>query len=160
MTPRLIWRTLDDGVVALEGVLDEQSNLSSLASALPATGASLDLAGVKRINSIGIREWREFLRAVAGRPITLLRCPPVFVDQLNTIANFGGHAEVSSVLAPFECLRCGEQQLVLLEVFAGDLDPLERMPEAPRCPSCQEAMQLDGEPTGYFRFLKLVAMKK
>jgi hypothetical protein len=149
----LTWRN-DRGRWWLAGRIDEHADLRRLARELPESGAVIDLADVKRINSIGTREWIEFVQLVRDRPIVLERCPPTFVDQLNAIANFRGHAEVRSVLASFECMSCGTQlsvDVVLKRAFpTGDT----RHFIGPACEQCGRPMELDDDPEHFFQFVR------
>ena len=52
----LTWTPIEGGL-ALLGRIDENAELDELADALPAGQVRLDLAGLVRINSIGVREW-------------------------------------------------------------------------------------------------------
>ncbi len=135
----------------LAGRIDENADLEALVGEIPASGATLDLAGLSRINSIGVREWMDFVSTVADRPLTLERCAPVFVDQLNAIANFAGGATVKSVLATYECEADGESQL--LEAQTADVRD-GRLPFSPRCPRCAAEMVPAQENELYYRFLR------
>jgi hypothetical protein len=150
MTPGLSW-TQRDGVIALTGRIDENADLEALAAAVPADGGTFDLSGLTRINSIGVREWMDFIARLSPRPIRLARCAPAFVDQLNAIANFSGAAEVLSVLTAFECESDGtvvNVEAKLDDVRAGTL------PLSPRCPRCGAETVPAQDNEHYFRFLR------
>lgn len=113
----------------------------------------VDLGGVRRINSSGVREWVGFVRA-AGKSarLTLHRCPVSFVSQMNMISNFTGGARVHSVFVPRLCGGCGairEDLAPVSELRAGKRD-------APPCGKCQGAMELDADEEEYFAFLSKV----
>src|SRR4051812_11711201 len=86
----------------LEGNIDEFAELNGLVKDLSSPQVLLDMAGVKRINSIGVRKWIQLIQALAGpKQVTLMRCSPAVVEQLNCIKEFGGKAQIQSVLLPY-----------------------------------------------------------
>ncbi len=140
-------------VVEFHGDFDETADLGSLASALYGPVA-IDLGGVRRINSAGVREWIEFVRNLPDvTELTLIGCSKVSVAQLNLIDNFRGPAHVESFWAPYSC-ACGNEREILLEARASDHVRRRRLPTAPlvTC-SCGLAMELDELPDRYFLFL-------
>jgi hypothetical protein len=140
-----------DGVLHLAGRIDENADLAALESQIPAEGTHADLSELTRINSIGVREWMDFVAALGKRPLVLERCAPVFVDQLNAIANFAGETKVASVMAAFECEDDGNVQLV--EARIDDLQA-GKLPTAPRCEKCNGETVPTQESELYYRFLK------
>src|SRR6185503_2403667 len=68
---------------------------------------SIDLGGVRRVNSLGVRRWIEFVRALQGKTVSLTRCSPAVVELLNSIHEFKGHATIQSILLPYSCEQCG-----------------------------------------------------
>lgn len=149
MRPALEWKREGDRF-ELSGRIDEYSDLARLAAELPEQ-ATLDLSGLTRINSIGVREWLDFVAAFGTRKVRLERCAPVFVDQLNTIANFAGSADVVSVLCAYECER--DTSFVLIEVEVAAAREGKR-PEVPRCPRCGNAMIAAVEDESFYRFVR------
>jgi hypothetical protein len=150
MAAALTWTTEGDRI-SLAGRIDENADLAALAAAVPPDGATLDLGGLTRINSIGIREWMDFVMGLAPRKVRLERCAPVFVEQLNAIANFTGGAELVSVLASFECENDGE--VTNLEVQLDDARK-QKLPAAPACRQCGATMTPAQEDAQYYRFLR------
>ena len=151
--PSLTW-TAEGERFSLHGRIDEHSDFDRLTRELPLGGATLDLSGVRRINSVGTREWMDFLRGIGERPIVMVRCSPAIVEQLNAIANFRGHATVRTVMAVFECDLCGSTKPIELDVSRqfsnGRLDALP----APACDACKVVMSLDDDPSHYFLFVR------
>src|SRR4030095_8658657 len=78
----------------------------------------LDLGGVKKISSFGIREWVDFVTTAGkhARSLILIECTPKVVDQLNMVANFTGGGRVFSFYAPFRCDYCDTEHRVLLQI--------------------------------------------
>ncbi len=154
MTERLAWAvTLDGDVtrVELTGSIDEDSGFAALAKELSAaTTIRFDLAGIRRINSCGVREWVNFVRSLtAPHRIEIERCSPVVVSQMNMISNFVGTARVLSVQASFVCEKCDHEESVLLNVEKGQRPALGVVV----CPRCGVAMEFDDVEESYFSFL-------
>ena len=150
MDAALTWTTTGERV-RITGRIDENADLGLLAEELPAGDVTLDLGALTRINSIGVREWMDFVKSLDGRSVRLERCAPVFVEQLNAIANFSGGAIVASVLAAYECEH--DSKVVTLEVTAGDARN-GVFPPVPACPVCSRTMLPAFEDELYYRFLR------
>ncbi len=151
--PVLRWQLGNDVggrlTISLIGVLDENADLRPLGEL--SGDVAIDLSGVKRISSTGVREWIDLMRALDGRcHVTLVACSPPTVTQLNLIANFRGAAEVESFIAPYECAKCGAEREVLLDATAAS----HRGPHVPRLScACGQPMQLSELPERYLTFL-------
>ena len=125
----------------------------------------LHLAEVRRINSVGVREWVNFVRELLAAPgggraaisdLTFSHCSPAIVTQLNMIYNFRGQARVRSFLAPYVCAGCEHEEEKLLDVavhFSGS--GAQRLRQAPTfaCERCPGTMELDDLPERYLSFL-------
>jgi hypothetical protein len=160
---RLAWHKQPAGAgetIVLQGTFDEDSP-RVLDRVREAAGASkrlsLDLGGIKRINSIGIRGWMQFIGSLAGHEVLCLRCPPVMVEQLNSVRGFRGHATIGSVLAPYLCERCNQVSYEEL-VVGRDVPRGGVVEEAPsrRCPTCGSEMVFDDLPDRYFQFISFL----
>jgi hypothetical protein len=115
----------------------------------------LDLGGISRINSLGVREWMRFAAAIPETVETLLeRCPVVFVSQSNMIANFLGRSRVVSFIAPYVCERCDSVADVLLVCAQENVAQLMKHAPARNCEKCGNALTFDELEESYFAFLK------
>lgn len=142
--------------IHLEGDMDENANLFELLDAVSGV-VWIDLGGVRRINSAGVRDWVNFIREVHDRAdeVTLSRCSPAIVMQMNMISNFRGKARVASIFAPLVCPECDREDDVLVSLTPEQLEILpDGIPER-TCPDCGAAMELDDIPERYFAFLNL-----
>jgi anti-anti-sigma regulatory factor len=111
-------RGSDRLVVEMLGDFDETADLRDLASVLRGRIA-IDLGGVRRFSSAGVREWIHFVRSLPpGTDLSLVGCSTASVTQLNLIDNFRGPARVESFWAPYSCTACGAEREVLLEARA------------------------------------------
>ena len=154
MSERLEWQIVNDGgvsVVKLKGPISEDADFNPLQAELQSHGAiRFDMSGVGRINSCGVREWVNFVRALPGASkLELERCPPVVVAQINMISNFAGSARILSVFAPFVCDACGSEDEVSLQLTPGQIPDLGEV----KCKSCGEVMEFDDVEDSYFAFI-------
>lgn len=150
---RLELAATDDGVrVTISGDVDENADFSSLLEAL-AGRVVLDLGGLRRFNSCGVREWVHFQRDLAAAPVDveLHACSPAVVSQLNTIANFRGAARVVSFLAPYVCEACEREEQRLVAVAP---DPRATRLPAFTCERCSAPLVFDDIADRYLSFLK------
>lgn len=138
-------------LVVFSGSIDEDANLKRVLSDLSDRPAlALDVGGVERINSCGVREWVNFMRALDSvDSIELRNCPPSFVGQLNMISNFGGASTIRSVQAPYLCDKCGHDEYVVVKV-EGVPPSVDSRP----CPKCGTEMAFDDLEDSYFAFLR------
>ena len=156
--PKLTIEKFADGGVAclkFSGTIDESFEGKKIARSIQAETLVLDLGGVKKISSFGIREWVDFV-STANKQVKqmfLIECAPKVVDQLNMVANFAGGGRVFSFYAPFRCDYCDSEQKALLEV-SKDFEAIKSMKLADRpCPSCKDTMYFDEDGSTYFSFM-------
>lgn len=138
--------------LSLEGDLTEHFDLTPLLPEL-AGAIEIDLSRVRRINSAGVRQWIQFVRALGeGRDVVLVRCPAPFIWQASMIGNFLGGATVASFYVPYICPRCDATQSVLVEVASLDRER-PALPDA-RCEPCAAPMESDVVPEVFLGFLR------
>ncbi len=154
----LSWRAepQPDGrlVVQLKGEINENADFSELRKLMQGD-VDLELEGVTRINSCGVREWVNFVRTLdTVKSLRFSRCSPTVVLQLNTIYNFRGRAKVASFLAPYVCEVCHVDEYKLLDVLDhfAERGPRAAVPSF-RCPRCGGVMMFDELPERYLSFL-------
>lgn len=139
----------DGTLVLLKGRLTEESDFAPLLRQLKGT-VTLNLAGMMRINSSGVRQWVNFMRDVpADVTVWLDKCPVAFVNQINMISTFLGHAVVRTMFVPCLCPKCESSQEVEVDVSSGKR-PTLALPPCPDCGAPTEADVLEDE---YFAFL-------
>lgn len=147
----------DGGISCLKfsGTIDESFEGKKIARSIQAETLILDLGGVKKISSFGIREWVDFATAAVKqvKQLVMIECAPKVVDQLNMVANFAGGGRVFSFYAPFRCDYCDSEQRALLEV-SKDWEAIKSMKLGDRpCPSCKESMYFDEDGSTYFSYM-------
>jgi len=107
----------------------------------------IDARGVERMNSMGVRNWIDFIDSLQQQTpeIIIRHLPPVMVSQASMITTFIGRSRVESFLSPWYCPRC-ENTLEQLHAFTDDL------PHSIQCPKCRSAMELDWDRDAYLAF--------
>ena len=150
--PCQIERSTDESVITLTvtGCIDERSDLSPLLSVSGANTLVLDLAGVERINSVGVRDWIETMRRIpADVAVYWERTAVPMVSQLTMIANFHGHSQIRSIMAPYYCNTCDLEHQILLTVDKALTSPPYAAPSFD-CPDCGEPTVFDEMEEDYF----------
>ncbi|HSK03403.1 MAG TPA: hypothetical protein VK932_19260, partial [Kofleriaceae bacterium] len=90
----------DATLVSISGLVDER--FLGFGDIGAAKTVVLNVAGMTRMTSFGVRQWLKAMDALPKSisDLYLLGCPTFFVDQLNMVLNFGGPAKVLTVVAP------------------------------------------------------------
>lgn len=138
-------------VMRLSGVVDEHAELGPIADN-PGAELWIDVGGIRRVNSFGVRLWVETMRAIPESvPMYFLCCSTAIIDQCNLVLGFLGHGHVVSFQAPLICEDCEEQQTQLFDTtqclaLEGRLPPTA-------CPNCKLPMELDDFEEHYLYFL-------
>ncbi len=139
------WRfaeALEHQKLVLEGGIDEESDFAPILGQVSGPLLAIDFAGIKRINSCGVREWIEFVVSLnqAGVTLILERCPALVVTQVSLISNFAGRGgKIRSILAPYYCAACDLEELSFVD-FGSDEVKIEEYID---CPHCDEKMEFD-----------------
>jgi anti-anti-sigma regulatory factor len=136
--------------VLLKGEITEAAELDLALEGLR-QNVILDLSGIKRVNSFGVRNWVKFIQALAEKAatISLEKCATSMVRQFNMVPTTRKGAAVTSVFLPYYCGGCDDEREVLLPVEGQS--PPEDPPEE-TCPTCGEEMEFDEVPESYFAF--------
>jgi hypothetical protein len=139
------------GEVRPIGVIDEHADLSFLARLREPT--TISLAGVRRINSFGVRAWIESLRQVRpGVRLRFVECPPPLIDQINMVGGFLGGHELVSFYIPLACEKCGATRDDLVTV--AECKALGGKLPAAKCTRCGGVMEVDDVEDQYLLFLR------
>lgn len=104
----------------LKGMITEDSKIESIDSSGEST-VVIDMDGITRINSYGIRQWINNLKRLGEKSASIVftRCPPAIVEQFNMISNFGASGVVHSFYLPFYSDKKDKDELVLHELAPG-----------------------------------------
>jgi len=127
-------------VLEIAGTIDEHADLTMLGN--PSGVVEVDMRGVKRINSYGVRAWIDTIRRVPT-DVTLVftHCPPLVIDQMNMVDGLLGHGRLASFYAPMVCPACEHECLEFVDV-ATCATAEGTLPHV-RCGECGALMQLD-----------------
>lgn len=142
--------------VTLTGVINEDSEipLKQVAQELEQSKMVIfNFKDVKSVNSLGVRAWVTFLRAidsVAGRTIYFAECIPDIIMQINMIPSFLGKASILSFYVNYVSTATNKTHRVLIETK--DLPP-QTIPSAPNCPDTGTPMETEELEEEYFAFL-------
>jgi hypothetical protein len=130
--------------ITLRGEIDESSDLLKLAEELSGP-VTLDMGGIRRVNSAGILLWQRFIAAVKDKvsPLVLERCSPQVVVQVSIVPGFLGPATVASAYAVYYCPKCSKDVMRLIDFSRDRSDQLD----APLlCDTCNQPMTIDELP--------------
>ncbi|HWO21017.1 MAG TPA: protein kinase [Kofleriaceae bacterium] len=143
----------DATLVSISGLVDER--FAGFGDLGAAKTVILNVAGMTRLTSFGVRQW---LKAMGALPksisdLYLLGCPTFFVDQLNMVLNFGGTGKVLSVMAPFTCPSCGTESGETVDVLAERASLSKGAMPDKECARCGSKLEFDETPESYFAFV-------
>jgi hypothetical protein len=142
--------------VSLSGVIDEHNGLTQITAQLAdAEGLLIFLGGIRRINSVGVRDWVLWLNPLRKRykTLTLVDCPTAIMNEINLVKNFAQGMIVTTFEAPYYCDRCDTESGHTLDARDMVRDTVRTAPKFPCSkPACDNG--LDDDPESYFAFLE------
>ncbi|MEQ1506163.1 MAG: hypothetical protein ABMB14_28280, partial [Myxococcota bacterium] len=138
-------------IVSLTGRMSESFQGAELGRSLSGS-VVLDLAGIERVTSFGVREWLQLLKEAEPRcaSLHLARCSEAVVTQLTTIRGFAGKGAVVSLFAPYHCTGCGAMISALVDAEHDAEAIRDRTPPEVACPRCSSQATFDDDPASYF----------
>jgi DNA-directed RNA polymerase subunit RPC12/RpoP len=152
----LFWSYLSRAAVLLwTGRIDDSSALGDQPTQLPVGGITIDTGGVTFVNSIGMREAMELIRALRERAALIHeRVADVLMTKRNMISEHATSVEITSFHAQYVCSACGQESATLVDVGA-HAETLKTMtaPKLP-CPECGAAMDLGDFPERYLSIFR------
>ena len=136
--------------LTLNGCIDEYADLSVIRS-VEEGALVLDLSGVRRINSIGVREWILSMMTIPPEVAVFWeRVSVPMVSQLGMIANFHGHSRIRSFYAPYFCSSCRADQARLLST-SEDFRDEAQSPPPQECEHCERVLEFDDVESDYLQ---------
>ena len=147
----------DVAIVSVSGLVDE--NFAGFGAVGQAKAVVLDVSGMTRMTSFGVRQWLKGMDALPKTisDLYLVGCPTFFVDQLNMVLNFGGNAQVLTVLAPYTCPSCGSESAEKIDVRVERANLVKGVVPPMECAKCAGKLEFDETPESYFGFVKKYA---
>jgi hypothetical protein len=139
--------------VIIAGSIDEDADFNQL-SLSGAGNIEIEMAGLKSINSCGIREWIKWMGTASTAAITFNECPKVIVDQINMVDGFlPANAKVQSFFVPYYNDDAGTEKSVL---FRLGTEFTENSVTPPAAVKDEEGnvMEMDVIESKYFKFIK------
>ncbi len=156
----------DSIVLTFEGTIDEDVQFPPV-DLSGHSKITIDLQAVKAINSVGIREWLNWIRPIADKAvIELINCPKALVFQFNMVEGFlPKNAHVHSFYVPFFCEKCDREDNVLftvgheVSVKAGNVAIQFDAKKSDLCKKGEDdcEVEMDVTESKYFQFLKKMA---
>lgn len=139
-------------LMMFSGAINEEAKLPNLKD-FKGSPLHIDLEGVTFINSLGIRQWIHWLDTADGVEVSLLRVPPLFIDQVNIVDGFlPKNMKVLSFYVPYVCEKCEAESLQLFsegkEYSKGKLEHRSVF-----CGDCKCGMEVSPVAERYFNFL-------
>jgi serine/threonine protein kinase len=136
-------------VVRLHGVIDESFDRVSFVEELHGL-VILDMDGVRRITSFGVREWVTAMRTLPADYLGFIKVRPAILSQFNMVAGFAGRGQLISFYTPHICTSCGDEVEVLLDLRKQYNLVKTGEPPAATCPRCGAPAEFDDLPGAYF----------
>ncbi len=137
--------------VVLKGDITEATSFRDLLPVMVGR-VDFDVSQVTYINSLGVREWVEFLQKAPIQGYEFHACSIPFVIQASLVEDFVGRGTITSFFAPYHCEECDMQEERLLQ-SATILASESLSPPMFTCPSCEGELEFDDIPRRYFAFL-------
>ena len=148
----------DVALVSVTGLVDEHfSGFGSFAEGIKTV--IINVSGMTRMTSFGVRQWLKGMDALPKTisDLYLLGCPTFFVDQLNMVLNFGGPAQILTVIAPYTCPSCGVESGETIDVLAERASLAKGGVSEKECGRCGAKLEFDETPEAYFSFVQKYA---
>ncbi len=144
----------DVALVSVSGLVDEHfTGFGAIGEGIRTV--VINVAQMTRMTSFGVRQWLKGMDAMpkAVTDLYLLGCPTFFVDQLNMVLNFGGSAQVLTVVAPYTCPSCGVESGETIDVLADRAVLAKGGVSDKICTRCGGKLEFDETPESYFSFV-------
>src|SRR5437899_411296 len=95
-------RTAGGALLRLSGTIDETLDRPLLTQGNDGV-IVLDLEGVTRVTSYGVREWINALSMLPAQYLAFVNCHPSVVSQFNMVQGFAGRGQLVSLYLPYAC---------------------------------------------------------
>lgn len=137
------------------GGIDESFEGKKHAAGIKTPVVVLEMSGVDRVTSFGIREWSNFISVVnkSARETYLIGCSPKVVNQINMVSSFVGSGLVFSFYASYFCDNCEKSNLVLINVDRDYESIKKHQAPAHHCATCGGEQSLEEDPAAYFSYV-------
>lgn len=140
--------------IKLSGPLDENVILPKFEGPVP-DRLNIDLKDLANINSVGCRNWMNWIKSVKAKDgIFLHNCPPHFISQVSILFGFVPEGVViQSFFVPYYCDACGAEELLKIEAGALGFTDF-KIDDEIICPVCSALMHIDVVKDKFLAFWK------
>ncbi len=139
--------------VSVFGVIDEDADFNPY-TLLGTTHVDLHLAGIKSINSCGIREWIKWIESAGQASVQYHECPKMIVDQINMVQGFlPAQGKVMSFYVPYFSEETGAEKNVLF-TYGKEFTENGVLPPEAVSDETGQPMEMDVVESKFFKFLK------
>src|SRR5439155_27078870 len=138
-------------LVSVSGLVDEHfAGFGTIGTDIKSV--VINTSEMTRMTSFGVRQWLKAMSAIpkSVSDLYLLGCPTFFVDQLNMVLNFGGAAQVLTVMAPYTCPSCGVESSEVIDVLADRAALAKGGVSGKECARCGGKLEFDATSEAYF----------
>ncbi len=141
----------------LKGSLNEYSSALDGVEVNPSFDLHIDVKDLVAMNSLGIRNFHNWIHRVQCERLRFFYCPRIFINQLNLVEGFlPAKAEIESFFVPYYSERTGEDASVLFTKYLEYKKVNGKLTLS--IPEMQDSegnkMELDVFQGQYFRFLE------
>ena len=140
--------------IFISGIIDERASFDEAFNGIDEV-CIVDMKGVKRINSCGVRSWASAIENLKIK-LQYVNCPTVVVEQFIMVPEFlGKNTQVKSFYARYFCEECDTEKDFLFDVKESfpNVSNLE-IPEV-KC-DCGLPSEFDDDEAEFFSFLKSI----
>lgn len=139
--------------IILTGIIDEDVNFAHI-EIVNTPEIRFELAGIKSINSCGIREWIKWLNTNKAAKIHFENCPKIIIDQINMVDGFlPKNATVESFFVPYYNDDNGTEKNILFRLGSEFSPGVVNAPKNVKDEN-GDPMEMDVIESKYFKFLK------
>jgi CheY-like chemotaxis protein len=138
--------------VVLRGDITDAAPFDHLLPALVGK-VDFDMSQVSYMNTLGVREWIDFLARAPIRGYEFHACSVPFILQASLVEGVLGQGRVVSFFAPYACQECEHREERLLQATA-ILQSGSRAAPVFGCSRCSGRLLLDDLPGRYLAFLR------
>ncbi|MCG8416790.1 MAG: response regulator [Proteobacteria bacterium] len=148
------WEIVEDTErtrIVIKGDITEATSFDELLPVMVGR-VDFDLSQVRYMNSLGVREWVDFLNRANVQGYEFHTCSCAFILQASMVEGVLGRGTVTSFFAPYHCHGCDRQEEKLLQsaaILAANYEP-----PTFTCPDCDGQMSFDDIPERYLGFLR------
>ncbi len=147
--------------VVVSGTINEETVFPNLEKYKVKT-INLDLKTLENINSLGIRDWVNWLEPLSLKfEINILNCSKRLIHQFNVVTGFlPTNARITSFYVPFFCEKCEFEDDFLFQLGSevvvknGQVHVVADLNKFKSCEDTGCGLELDGSPIKYFKFIK------